>query len=135
MIVMTHSIASSWRLKRQRYNLIGTRCTNCKSVYFPPRPLCPDCRRRGELEEFQLSGHGEILSYTIIRVPPEGFEVYTPYAVGLIQLEEGTNISGQITGDISKIDIGKKVRPVFRKLHEDKSDGLIHYGIKFELVE
>jgi len=124
-----------WRLKEAKYRLIGTRCTNCKNVYFPPTILCPDCRRKGKLEEFKLSGNGEVLSYTVIRVPPEGFENYAPYVVAIIRLEEGTNITGQIIGDINNVEIGKKVKPVFRRITEDNTDGLIHYGIKFEINE
>ena len=129
------SISSSWRLQRHRYNLIGKKCTNCNTVYFPPRPICYDCRRKGKMEDFQFSGKGEIISFTIIRVAPEGFEAYTPYAVALIKLDEGTTIEGQVVGEVNKVDIGKRVKPVFRKFHEDGSDGLIHYGIKFQLED
>ncbi|NIP40619.1 MAG: transcriptional regulator, partial [Candidatus Aenigmarchaeota archaeon] len=58
----------------------------CENVYFPPRNLCPACRRSGDIQELQLSGKGKILSYTIIRTPPEGFEHYVPYAVAIIRL-------------------------------------------------
>ena len=97
--------------------------------------MCPDCRRKGRIEEFKFSGNGEVISFTVIRTPPEGFEAYTPYAVGMLRLDEGTNFSGQIVGDVTKIKMGSRVRPVFRKIFEDGSDGLIHYGIKFELAD
>ena len=122
-----------WRLKRQKYNLQGTKCETCSEVFFPPRSFCPSCRRKGEIKEFQFSGNGEILSYTVIRAAPKGFESQTPYTVALIQLEEGTNISGQIVLNGEKVDIGKKVRPVFRKMYEEGKDGIIHYGIKWEI--
>lgn len=128
------SVPLFWRLKKPKYNLVGTRCLKCKNVYFPPRNLCPGCRRSGNIKELQLSGNGKILSYTIIRTPPEGFEHYAPYAVAIIRLDEGTNITGQVVGDIEKIKTGKRVRSVFRKICEDGSSGLIHYGLKFELA-
>lgn len=124
-----------WRLKKSKYSLIGTKCANCKQVFFPPKTLCPDCRRKGVIEEFKFSGNGEIVSFTVIHTPPEGFEEYAPYAVGLIKLAEGTAVSGQLVGDISKIEVGKKVRSVFRKMYEDGEGGVIHYGVKFELAE
>lgn len=129
------SIPLFWRLKKSKYSLIGTTCKTCKQVFFPPKTLCPDCRRKGVIEDFKFSGNGEIISYTIIHVPPDGFEHFTPYAIGLIKLFEGANLSGQIVGDPAKIDIGKKVKPVFRKMYEDGEGGVIHYGIKFEIVE
>jgi uncharacterized OB-fold protein len=129
------SVPLFWRLKKSKYNLIGTKCNTCDKVFFPKRNLCPNCRRRGNLDDFQFSGKGKIVSHTIIRVPPEGFEKYAPYAAAIIELDEGARLSGQIVGDISKVETGKPVRAVFRKIHEDGSDGLIHYGMKWELAE
>lgn len=133
--MVLESVPLFWRLKKSKYNLIGTKCTTCGNVYFPPKNFCPNCRRRGKVEDFQFSGSGKIVSYTIVRVPPEGFEKYVPYAVAIIRLDEGTNISGQIIGNVEKIEIGKRVKTVFRKMYEDGTEGLINYGIKFELAE
>lgn len=134
--IMTHSssVPLYWRLQKSRYTLTGTKCNTCSSTFFPPKSFCPNCRRKGKIEEFQFSGKGKILSYTIIRIPPEGFQRYTPYAVAIIELEEGTTISGQVIGDPSKVEIGQAVGPVFRKMHEDNDDGLIQYGLKFEVI-
>jgi uncharacterized OB-fold protein len=129
------SVPLFWRLKKPKYNLTGTKCLKCSSVYFPPRNLCPKCRRGGDISEFQFSGNGKVLSYTIIRTPPEGFEHYVPYAVAIIRLDEGTDITGQIVGEIENLKIGSRVRPVFRKVYENGGDGLIHYGLKFELSD
>jgi hypothetical protein len=32
-----------WRLKQQRYALIGQVCTQCNAKIFPPREICPQC--------------------------------------------------------------------------------------------
>lgn len=32
-----------WRLKKQRYALVGETCPNCNARLFPPRPVCPHC--------------------------------------------------------------------------------------------
>lgn len=37
--------------------------------------------------------------------------------------------------EIDEIDIGKKVRMVFRKISEDGDAGIINYGYKFVLAE
>lgn len=132
---MLESIPLGWRLKRQKYNLIGTKCKTCSKPFFPPRSLCPSCRRRGEIEEFQFSGRGTVESFTIIRVAPKGFESQTPYAVGIIKLDEGPKMSGQIVGNPENVEMGKNVRPVFRKMFEDGPEGVIQYGIKFEIVD
>lgn len=38
-----------WRLKKQRYALVGETCPTCQAHLFPPRPICPHCGgSRGE---------------------------------------------------------------------------------------
>jgi uncharacterized OB-fold protein len=132
---MTSSIPLFWRLRPAKYRLTGTRCRKCGKVFFPPRSLCSKCRRSGEIEPLQFSGKGKIVSHTIIRSPPEGFEKQSPYAIAIIRLDEGTNISGQVIGDTNAIKTGKQVRTVFRKMSEDGPEGVISYALKFEIDE
>ncbi|MBN3036896.1 MAG: transcriptional regulator, partial [Candidatus Diapherotrites archaeon] len=33
----------NWRRASERYRLEGTKCENCGSYFFPPRPMCPKC--------------------------------------------------------------------------------------------
>ena len=128
------SVPLYWRLNKARYRLIGVKCKGCNKVYFPPRPLCPKCRSRGTVEPYQLKGEGKVVSWTVIRAAPEGFEDQVPYAVAMIQLDDGGMIAGQIVDTIGGIEMGKKVRVVFRRMCADGSDGLIHYGLKWEVV-
>ena len=37
------SLASDWRTKSQRLNLIGEVCPHCGAKLFPPRDICPEC--------------------------------------------------------------------------------------------
>jgi len=32
-----------WRLKKQRYRLVGEECPHCEVKIFPPRDICPEC--------------------------------------------------------------------------------------------
>lgn len=124
-----------WRKIPKRYNLVGSKCQDCGRIFFPPRKICPDCREVGSMEDFQLEGNGEIISYTQIHAPQEGYEEETPYIVGIIELDEGPRVTGQITETNSdEIEIGKKVRVTFRNIGEDGEKGIIHYGYKFKLV-
>lgn len=134
-MVHKSSIPLYWRLQKPRYRLIGSKCDTCNSLFYPPKNLCPKCRRKGEIRDFQFSGKGKILTFTIIRVPPEGFERYAPYAAAIIRLDDGINISGQVVGDINKVKTGSRIRTVFRKMYEDGDNGIIHYGLKWELDE
>lgn len=127
------SIPRFWRNIKSRYNLIGTRCLNCDSTYFPPRNFCPKCRRRSKLEELKFKGTGEVVTYTIIHSPPEGFDTQAPYIMAIVKLDEGPNLTTQIVDcGLDEIHIGMRVEKVFRKIQEDGDAGLIHYGFKFK---
>ncbi len=133
---MVKGLASHWRLIPQRYNLIGTECKRCNEKFFPPRQICPNCRRKGEIREFRFSGNGEIYSYTIIHAAPEGFEYQRPYVIAVIKLVEGPMVTAQIIDcKLEDIEIGKNVRAVFRKIMAGGKGGTIRYGYKFVLAE
>ncbi len=134
------AIARFWRETPRRYNLGGSRCTNCRTVYFPPRSVCPTCSKHrqsiGKLEPFQLSGEGEVVSYSVVHDAAEGFEMQVPYVVALVRTREGPTLTGQVVDiDPHTVQIGLKVRATFRKLREDGRAGVIHYGYKFAPAE
>lgn len=127
-----------WREIPQRYNLIGSKCGVCNRVYFPPRNVCPHCRRKSldKMERIKLSGRGTLLTYTVVYTPPSKFEEQAPYAVGIIELEEGPRVTSQIVDcDLENLYIGMKVEAVFRRIQEDGDTGAIYYGYKFRPVE
>jgi scaffold protein (connect acetoacetyl-CoA thiolase and HMG-CoA synthase) len=129
------SVARFWRKIPQRYNLIGTRCRTCGRYFFPPRTLCPDCRRAGEIEEYRFRGTGAVVTHTVIRSASDQFEQQTPYVLAIIQLDEGPRLTAQIVCPVNEIRIGMRVRPVFRKIAVDGESGVIHYGTKYAPAE
>lgn len=132
---MKESIPLTWRRIPERYRLLGVKCTTCSTTYFPKRPICPNCRRKGKLEEMKFSGKGKIFSFTEITAAPVGFEDQVPYVLAIIELEEGARLTGQVV-DVSGEDvkIGAKVEQVFRVIQKDDPEGLVHYGFKFRLI-
>lgn len=42
-------IPRHWRLKKQRYGLVGEVCPHCDYKMFPPRDLCPNCGAEGQV--------------------------------------------------------------------------------------
>jgi hypothetical protein len=130
------SIPRFWRSVQSRYNLIGIKCLNCGEVYFPPRNLCPKCRRLSKLEKIKLNGRGEILTYTIIHTAPEGFERQTPYIMAIVKLDDGPKLTTQIVDcELDEVEIGMRVKSVFRRIREDGEAGLIYYGYKFKPIK
>jgi len=124
-------IAQNWRLRNQRYALVGEVCDDCGEKIFPPRDVCPHCAEPAQTP-FQFSGRGEIFSHTTIYNPPVGYEQYASYTVALVKLEEGPLITAQLTDVESEgVSIGQPVEMVTRKIREDGPEGLIIYGYKF----
>ena len=127
-------VVRGWRHIPQRYNLIGSKCLQCNEVFFPVRVICPKCRRKGRLGDIKFSGKGKIHSYSIVHTPTDEFKVIAPYAVAIIELEEGAKITSQIVDcNENDIKIGHEVDLVFRKIREEGEEGVITYGYKFKL--
>lgn len=125
------SVAGNWRLRMQRYRLVGEICTECGSKIFPPRDVCPECRTPAQ-EPFVFSGRGEVYSYSTVYHPPRGYEEFIPYVVALVRLEEGPLVAAQLT-DVrpEEVSIGMPVEMVTRKMYTEGDDGPIVYGYKF----
>lgn len=127
-------VSRHWRLRTQRYSLVGEVCPNCGVKLFPPRDVCLECEAPAK-ELFTFTGLGEVYSYTTIYDAPAGFERYVPYTVALVKLAEGPLVTAQLT-DVAAEDVqmGMPVEMVTRKLTEDGPEGMIVYGYKFRPV-
>ncbi len=124
-----------WREIPQRYRLEAGKCKKCDYIAFPPRLICPQCQNR-EFETIKLKDEGIITSFTIIRVPPEQFSDQAPYAIGIVELNDGIKILAQIVDcNFDDLAIGKKVKIEFRKIRREGEAGIICYGYKAVLME
>jgi uncharacterized OB-fold protein len=120
-----------WREIPQRYRLEAVKCKKCGQILFPPRLVCPECKER-DFEKAKLAESGKILTFTIIRVPPHQFVDQAPYAVGIIELDDGVKLTGQIVDcDFEEIKIGQRVKIEFRKISDEGEAGILCYGYKF----
>jgi len=128
-------ISRHWRLRKQRYALVGEVCPHCESKIFPPRDVCPECGKEAKTP-YQFSGRGEVYSYTTVYEAPAGYEENAPYTVALVKLEEGPIVTAQLT-DLGEapVQIGAPVEMVTRRLRQDGDErGMIVYGYKFRPV-
>lgn len=128
-------IPRHWRLKQQRYRLVGEVCPHCEAKIFPPRDVCPHCGQEAK-QTFPFSGRGTVYSFTTIYEAPAGFAESAPYTVALVKLEEGPMVTAQLTdlGD-QPVEIGMPVEMVTRRLRQDGDErGIVIYGYKFRPV-
>jgi len=133
---MIMEIPRHWRLKKQRYALVGEVCPHCEAKIFPPRDVCPECSGEAKTP-YTFSGRGEVYSYTMVHNAPAGFKETAPYTVALVKLEEGPMVTAQLT-DLGEdpVEIGMPVEMVTRKLRTDGDErGLLVYGYKFRRAE
>lgn len=120
-----------WRERRYRYLALGIECNDCKRKSFPYQTHCPYCGGNN-VSEYRLPEKGKIKHFTKVTIAPEEMKSCAPYAVGIIELEDGIKVTAQIV-DCKYEDLkeGMDVRMVFRVLTRDGNEGLIRYGFKF----
>ncbi len=75
--------------------LMAVKCRRCNSLILPPKNVCPKCFST-DLEWIKLKERGKLVTYTVIHVPPIQFQSIAPYAVGIIELEDGPHLLGMI---------------------------------------
>jgi len=72
------------------------------------------------LEWREVSGFGNLYSYTVAHVPAHGFEDKGVYLVGLVELDEGVRILSYLTGiSENSAKIGMKLRVAWDRLSEE----------------
>lgn len=92
--------------------ILARKCTKCGFLHLATTYFCQNCGNRG-FENTLIEGKGSVVTYTIITVPPAGYEKYTPYAWVVITLD---GIDLRISGfmhDIkspSDLPLGTKTR-------------------------
>ena len=125
-------IPRHWRLKKQRYALVGEVCDHCEAKLFPPRDICPECGEEAKTL-FQFSGKGEVFSFTTVYDAPAGYAEQAPYTLAMVKLDEGPLVTAQLTdlGEHAPA-IGMPVEMVTRLLRSATDDrGMLVYGYKF----
>jgi uncharacterized OB-fold protein len=110
--------------------LMGSKCKKCGALYLPPRPFCGQCSG-GEMEWFQFSGKGKLVSYSVVTVgttmyEEKGYSRDNPYCWGVVQLDEGPRVSALLLGaDVSRPDsiiIGHSLEVVFPDKPADEGE-------------
>jgi uncharacterized OB-fold protein len=77
--------------------LMAGKCQKCGKIHLPPRPFCDNCASQ-QFTWMEVSGKGKLVTYTIINIAPAQFQSLAPYAVGIVELENGLRIPGMIQG-------------------------------------
>jgi len=101
--------------------IMGSRCLGCGAETFPPRSDCNACLG-GHFEFVEYSGRGTLHTYTRIEAAPTGFEQFTSYVVGVVDLEEGGRALAWLGDTVQEedIEIGMDLQLVPRMSEEEE---------------
>ena len=104
----------------ERHELVLPWCTNCGQPFWYPRPVCPRCLRPG-VEWRPASGRGEVYAVSVMhRAAHPGMADRVPYAVALVDLDEGVRLLTNVVGvDAVEVHVGMEVAVTW----EPMSDG------------
>ena len=92
-----------------RGELLYQRCPACGHRQFYPRQLCTACG--GDTAWATATGRGVVHTFTIVRQNGQApFKSELPYAVAMVELDEGVRMMGSVTGcAVESVRIGMRV--------------------------
>ena len=96
--------------------VMGTRCKDCGKLFFPPRADCYQCLT-SNVEWFEVSGTGKLLTYSRLQFAPIGFGDDLPYSIALLDYGD-FKVFGRIASGIDEEDlaVGMQMRTVTNTL-------------------
>jgi uncharacterized OB-fold protein len=92
------------------------RCRNCGKTQYHYRALCCHCWS-DQVEDFASSGRGTVWTHSVVyRNSTPGYADKVPYVVGLVELEGGVRVFGNVLGDSPEnVTIGTQVELTFAR--------------------
>jgi uncharacterized OB-fold protein len=115
------AVSSEFWKQAQAGRLVAQFCTRCESYQHYPKPVCGRCWG-SELEWRPLAGTGKVYTFTLVHRGPSKEFSDTPYAVGLVDLDEGVRMMGGLSAPtLDELHIGDPVRVKF----EARGDAMI----------
>ena len=68
-------------------NVLARKCTKCNDLHLATVYFCKKCGSKG-FSNSTIKGTGKVVTYTIMTVPPAGFEDLAPYAWVVMELDD-----------------------------------------------
>ncbi len=137
-MTLTWRYGASWyfaefmRALRDERRIIGLRCSVCRRVYLPPRPVCGNCH--AELSEWvEVKDTGIVRAFTVVHTPiidpATGQPRPAPYGMALIQLDGAdTTLNHYLSeNDPALLRIGMRVRAVWREERSGTLSDIVHF--------
>ena len=87
----------------EKGRVMGTRCTDCGKAFFPPRADCHECLS-SNMEWFEITGAGKLVTYSKLEFAPIGFQEDVPYCIALLDYGD-FKVFGRIADDVPEEEI------------------------------
>ncbi|WP_229052087.1 Zn-ribbon domain-containing OB-fold protein [Aeromicrobium sp. Leaf350] len=81
-------VTTAWWDATREHRLTVQQCSACQAVQHPPRAVCVACSTLEGLTQVDVSGRGEVDSFTVVHRAPRA-DVATPYTIARVRLAEG----------------------------------------------
>jgi uncharacterized OB-fold protein len=112
--------APYWEALRE-HRVLFQRCGACGNSQLYFRALCRSCWSR-DLHEVQAAGTGTVHSFTICHsVGNAALAAELPYALALVDLDEGPRVMTRIAAEPESVRIGDRVTATYRDLDDESS--------------
>ena len=103
----------------RRKKLVIQRCKATGKYQHFPRPVSIFTGRRRDIEWCEVSGKGEVFSYTLMHRGTPQFRGAEPYAVVSVTLDVGVNFIANIVNcTAAELKVGMKVKPYWHPLDD-----------------
>jgi len=76
-------------------NVLARKCIKCSELHLATVYFCKKCGSKG-FSNYTINGTGKVVTYTIMTVPPAGFEDLTPYAWVVMELDDTSELMNPI---------------------------------------
>lgn len=113
-----------WDALRE-HRVLFQHCRACGNAQLYFRVVCRVCWSR-DLEQLQAAGSGSVYSYSVVHsVGDPALAAELPYALAIVELDEGPRVMTRIEGDPDVVRIGDRVQATFRDIGGDFT--LLHF--------
>lgn len=105
--------------------LVLWQCEACRALHFPRRAVCATCGCDRLIQ--RLGGEaGRLFTFTIVRAAPPGYGGPVPYAIGVVELDDGLRVEANLHApEFASLGVGQRVRAEAVPL--DGETGIVSY--------
>jgi len=121
---------------KENKKIMGSKCSKCGKVNFPPRAVCADCMVEMTIDDMvELSPKGTLAGFTVVNYPftdpnTGGMRPF-PYGYALFKLDGADTFTMHFINetDHTKLKVGQRVEAVFKEEREGNIGDIKYYKV------